>query len=78
MSEQLTGGDRCPKCGKVRYLTRAHARKTAKRIKKRRDGRLNAYRCGEFWHLGHLPKSVVHGEISRDVIAPTTPRKKAS
>lgn len=77
MSEQMTGGDRCPTCGKLRYLSRAHAKKTAKRLQRRREGRLNAYRCGAFWHIGHLPKSVVHGEVRRDEIGPTTPRTRA-
>lgn len=64
----MTGGDRCPDCGKLRYLTRAHAKRVARRISRRRGGRLNAYRCGEFFHIGHLPDGVRHGDLSRDEI----------
>lgn len=59
------GGGRCPEDGKVRYLTRSEAKRAARRIKGR-DGRLNAYQCGDFWHLGHLPRSVVRGRQTRD------------
>jgi hypothetical protein len=62
------GGDRCPDCGKVRYLTRRHAKQIARRISARRSGRLNAYRCGEFWHIGHLPNAVRHRDLARDEI----------
>lgn len=70
MSVPYRGGDRCPTCGKVRYLTRKHARLVARRMKHRsgKDGRLNAYQCGNFWHLGHLPAVVISGESSRDDI----------
>jgi hypothetical protein len=37
----------CPADGKLRYLTRADAKRAA-RVKSRR---LRAYRCGQFWHL---------------------------
>ncbi len=30
------------------------------------SGHLNAYRCGVFWHIGHLPASVVAGDETRD------------
>ena len=59
------GGARCPDCGKVRYLTRAAAKRQAKRIQGR-EGRVNAYLCGDFWHLGHLPKDVIQGIRTRD------------
>lgn len=54
----------CPMCGKVRYLSRKQARDAARRL--RGSGHLNAYRCGEFWHLGHLPDPVRAGRWSRD------------
>jgi hypothetical protein len=66
--EVKQGGDRCPDCGKLRYLTRRHAKRIARRINARRGGRLNAYRCGDFWHIGHLPTAVRHGDIARDDI----------
>lgn len=37
----------CPDCGKVRYLTRADAKRSARR----QSRRMRAYRCGQFWHL---------------------------
>lgn len=64
------GGDRCPECGKIRYLTRAHAKKTARRLRGPRRGHLNAYKCGAFYHLGHLPADVVSGDRARDEIVP--------
>lgn len=57
-------GSPCPDCGKLRYLSRRHARARARVIK---DGtHMNAYRCGDFWHLGHLPPSVRTGDATRD------------
>ncbi len=71
------GGDRCPDCGKVRYLTRAIARKVAKNLNRRRPGHLNAYRCGAFWHLGHLPSAVIAGDQTRDDLD-TIPKRHMS
>ncbi len=59
----------CPDCGKVRYGSKAMAKASARRMKHRK-GKLNAYRCGAFWHLGHLPDDVRHGVISRDALRP--------
>lgn len=55
---------RCEECGKIRYLSKNAAKRAAKRMRGRR-GALNAYRCGEFWHLGHLPEAVKRGAIPR-------------
>lgn len=60
-----SGGTPCPTCGKRRFLTKADAKTVARQMKGRR-GRLNAYRCGDFWHLGHLPKPVARGRLTRD------------
>lgn len=61
-------------CGKIRYLTKGAAKRQARRMKGR-IGRLNAYRCpAGFWHLGHLPKAVIRGEISRAEIRPRRAR----
>ena len=39
-------------CGKVRYLTRKHAKRTARTLLGSRKGTLRAYQCdGGFWHL---------------------------
>lgn len=34
----------CPRCGKVRYLTRMYP-----------GAHMSVYRCGDFWHVGNLP-----------------------
>lgn len=57
-------GQRCPSCGKVRFLSKADAKKTIGRMKGR-NGRMHAYRCGDFWHLGHVPSDLKHGEVTR-------------
>jgi hypothetical protein len=66
-----TAAGRCPTCGKVRYLTRRGARKVARRRSMRT---VSAYRCGDFWHLGHLPDRVRTGQDSRDQLTPAHPR----
>ena len=40
----------CPDCGKVRYLSRADAKRAARA----KSQRARAYRCGQFWHLTHF------------------------
>lgn len=67
--QRVITGDRCP-CGKVRFLTKADAKKTIGRMRGR-QGRMHAYRCdgdgvGEFWHIGHVPVALRYGDISRD------------
>jgi hypothetical protein len=47
MSREPVIGAACPDCGKIRYPSRAEARRHARRHGTRR----RAYRCGEFWHL---------------------------
>lgn len=69
MSTPYRGGDRCPDCGKLRYLTRAEAKRIARRVPKDHRGRLSVYRCGDFWHLGHLPKGVIAGAFTRGDLA---------
>lgn len=41
---------------------------------KGREGRLNTYRCGNFWHLGHLPTDVIRGDLTRADIERRTRR----
>lgn len=43
---------RCADCGKVRYETRAKARRAART--RHRGNRMRAYPCGAYWHLGHI------------------------
>lgn len=60
--------ERCPECGKVRYVSRKDAKKERRRF---RGSGMNAYPCPEnpnFFHLGHLPPTVVHGLIGREEI----------
>ena len=54
--------------GKRGYATKAEARKVARRRRKEGDERLMApYVCQEcsHIHLGHLPKVIKQGEITR-------------
>jgi hypothetical protein len=58
----------CTPCGKRTYKDRKRARNAAKT---RHPGEhLGAYACpeGDGWHLGHLPKDVVKGRITRGEI----------
>lgn len=55
------GGARCPDCGKLCYLTR----KAAKRASRRMATPMSAYRCGDFWHNGHMPQIVKTGCLDR-------------
>ena len=53
-------------CGKVRYRTRADAK-----VALRRDypgERMNVYECDGWLHIGHLPRDVVNGTMTRDDI----------
>jgi len=54
----------CPTCGKRCYLTKRTAVRASRQITTR-TGRLHPYRCGDYWHLGHLPRNVVKGAITR-------------
>ena len=49
----------CPDCGKYRYVSKQAAKKTAKKLFP--DDRLSPYRCGDYWHFGHLPYAVQRG-----------------
>lgn len=63
-----------PNCGtgKKAYVTRAEARQVAVRIQKQDGGeRMSAYKCNVdggcgYFHIGHLPRAVKRGEITRD------------
>lgn len=73
-SSNFTGGARCADCGKIRFLTRKAAKHAAKNLNRRRPGHLNAYQCGEFWHIGHLPAAVIAGNRTRAELDATPPR----
>lgn len=66
--QRVLSGDRCP-CGKVRFLSKRDAKTTIGRMRSR-TGRMHAYRCedelgGVFWHIGHVPADLKHGEVTR-------------
>lgn len=62
--QTVLAGARCS-CGKVRYLDKADAKKTITRMKGR-TGRMHTYRCdGDFWHIGHVPSDLKHGDATR-------------
>jgi hypothetical protein len=58
----------CPDCGKRCYASRKQARAAERDLRGRGHylDRLSPYRCGDWWHLGHLPRSVRDGIRSRD------------
>lgn len=63
-------GATCTVCGKLRFTTRRAAKQGIRQMRShgRSDGHLNAYRCGDFWHIGHLPSVVIDGSRGRDDI----------
>lgn len=71
--QRVMAGVRCPEpCGKIRFARKSDAKRVITRMKARR-GRMHAYPCREFegfWHIGHPPKALIRGQISRDDIAP--------
>jgi hypothetical protein len=60
----------CPDCGKQRYETKRDAKAHSRRIKGRRSGRLHPYKCGGYWHFGHMPARVTAGDKTRNQIQP--------
>lgn len=74
-NEYSSFGVACPDCGKVRFDSRSGAKSAIRRMRGRGQaaakhgaGHLNAYPCGEFWHIGHLPAPVLTGDLARDEI----------
>lgn len=61
-------GGACATCGKRLFLDRDSAKKAIRRMKGR-QGKLRAYPCGIFWHIGH-PPTALRGRITRDDIQP--------
>lgn len=62
---------KCPDCGKDRFKSEKGAKRASRRIHP--TDRLNAYRCGAYWHYGHVetgPKRPKH--------APLKPKRKRS
>lgn len=48
-------------CGKRCYASRSDARQVSRRL----GGHVDEYRCGDYWHCGHLPRAVIRGEVAR-------------
>jgi len=69
----ITDVGTCRTCGKRCYLTKQLAKRAVRQMA-HRQGRLNAYRCGDYWHLGHLPSDVVDGRKARQSLAPKEER----
>lgn len=67
-SERRPSTGTCPECGKLCFLSKADAKRAIRELAGRK-GRLSAYRCGAYWHTGHLPRAVVTGAQGRDDIA---------
>lgn len=58
----------CPTCGKRRYQTRKQARQAAKH--NHPGDHQTAYKCGNYWHHGHLPADILDGTVDRSVLKP--------
>lgn len=75
--QRVLAGVRCPEpCGKIRFYRKRDAKRVITRMKGRR-GRMHAYPCKqhpEFWHIGHPPKDLVRGNISREDVSPPRSR----
>jgi hypothetical protein len=56
----------CSVDGKRCYLNRREAKKALKQHTRRHE--MSVYECGNWWHLGHLPKAVKTGRKTRDQI----------
>jgi len=58
-------------CGKLAYRSKTEAKKAMREAQRRyagSAGHWNAYKCGTtagIWHYGHLPPSIVHGDVTR-------------
>lgn len=59
----------CPTCGKQSYPSKRDAKAHSRRLREKRRGRLHPYKCGEYWHFGHMPAKVTAGKQARDQVA---------
>jgi hypothetical protein len=57
----------CPS-GKFAHPTRKGAKEHASNARRRTGEHVRPYRCPicDLWHVGHLPRAVVRGEVSSD------------
>jgi hypothetical protein len=56
----------CSTCGKQCYPSKRDAKAQSRRMPVRRLGRLHPYKCGDYWHFGHMPPNVTAGRVGRD------------
>lgn len=59
------GGGTCHAHRKRLYSTRRSARTVARQV----DRTMRAYRCDTlpgYWHIGHIPREVARGEVSKE------------
>ncbi len=58
----------CPACGKRAYTTHKDARRIARRLTPDGGRRVHAYECHDVpgsWHVGHIPRRLQEGRITR-------------
>lgn len=70
-----TGVGVCPTCGKRSYTDKARAKRAARQMRGRL-GRLQVYPCGAYWHLGHAPKGLIRGYLSRQQVRDRTVERR--
>lgn len=56
----------CSLCGKRCFSTKRWAKNAAKTAHP--GDHFNAYKCGTYWHYGHLPQRVKLGDLPRNAI----------
>lgn len=54
----------CDDCGKMRFESRKRAKEVIK-SRHHNDSLMNAYRCGDYWHIGHQAPAIRRGDTSR-------------
>lgn len=53
----------CETCGKKCYASRKIAKDSARAVHP--SERMSVYRCGDYWHYGHMPNAVRFGVLPR-------------
>ena len=53
----------CEVCGKQGYRSRRKAKAAARALYP--GHHMSAYRCGQWWHVGHLPSRMIAGDHDR-------------
>lgn len=56
----------CATCGKYAYSTKALAKRAHKGSPS--NGHPSYYKCGQYWHWGHLADPVINGLATRDIV----------